>query len=51
MSVRSLQHASIPDYIRTYSDRVTLGDLVAHYEKVNSTTLNKKYIDPQDLMI
>jgi hypothetical protein len=43
-------HASIPDSIRTYSDRVTLGDLVAHYERVNSTTLTKKYIDPQELI-
>lgn len=41
-------YSKIPDTIRIYSDEVTNGDLVAHYEKVNNVKLNVKYISPSE---
>lgn len=43
-------YSTIPDHLRTYSGRVTLGDLVAHYEKQHSVTLLRKLTKPEDIL-
>lgn len=43
-------YKSIPDKVRTYSGKVTLGDLVAHYEKKHNVKITKKYIKPSEVI-
>ncbi|CDR42802.1 CYFA0S10e02432g1_1 [Cyberlindnera fabianii] len=43
-------YSSIPDFVRFYSGKVTLGDLVAHYEKTTGKKLTKKYTKPEDVV-
>lgn len=43
-------YTKIPDSIRIFSDYVTLGDLVAHYEKVHNVKLNVKKIPSADVV-
>lgn len=43
-------YSSIPDTVRVYSGKVTLGDLVEHYNKTHNTSLNKKYVKPETVI-
>lgn len=42
--------SKIPNTIRIFSDKVTAGDLLAHYEKVHSVKLNVKKIPTTDVI-
>lgn len=43
-------YSKLPDTVRIYSDEVTLGDLVAHYEKVNGVKLTTKNVPAAEII-